>query len=127
MAKMRKWRRHTVEFKKQAVERMRVCGNIRELARELEIQQKLLYTWKYQLEGRPEPSHANLAITPEERIQKRFQEEITRLKSALADKTVEADFLKRALRKVNEAQPTPRSGEPASTTSSNRGSSSKAR
>ena len=127
MAKMRKWRRHTVEFKRQAVERMKVAENIRELARELEIQQKLLYTWKYQLEGRPEPRHANLAIDAEERKEKKFQDEITRLKSALADKTLEVDFLKSALLKVKEAQQIVKSGEPASTTPSSRGSRSKAR
>jgi len=46
MAKKAKWRRHTVEFKRQAVERMKTCQNIAELARELDIQRKLLYTWK---------------------------------------------------------------------------------
>ena len=54
MAKKAKWRRHTVEFKRQAVERMKTCDNVRGLARELGVQQKLLYTWKYQFEGRPE-------------------------------------------------------------------------
>lgn len=127
MAEMRKWRRHTVEFKRQAVERMKVADNVRELARELGIQQKLLYTWKYQLEGRPEPRHANLAIDVEERKEKKVQEEILRLKSALADKTLEVDFLKSALLKVEEARQTSKSGEPASTKPSSRGSSSKAR
>ena len=59
MGKMRKWRRHTLEFKKRVVERMKTCENIEALARELNIQRKLLYTWEYQLEGRPEPRHAN--------------------------------------------------------------------
>jgi len=53
---------HTLEFKRQAVERMKTCQNIHALARELKIQRKLLYTWKYQF-GRPEPRHANLGIT----------------------------------------------------------------
>jgi len=48
-----KVRRHTVEFKRQVVERMKTCENIGALARELKLQRKLLYTWKYQLEGRP--------------------------------------------------------------------------
>src|SRR2546430_2006278 len=78
MAKMAKWRRHSVEFKRQAVERMKTCPNIRELARELNIQQKLLYTRKYQFEGRPEPRHANLGITAEDRKEKRLQEEIAK-------------------------------------------------
>ena len=60
MAKMAKWRRHTVEFKRQAVERMKACENIHGLARELKVKRKLLYTWKHQIEGRPEPRHANL-------------------------------------------------------------------
>jgi transposase-like protein len=127
MAKMRKWRRHTVEFKRQAVERMKVSENIVALARELGIQQKLLYTWKYQLEGRPEPRHANLGITVEDRKDKHHREEVTRLKSALADKALEVDFLESALLKVKEAQQTARSGGPASTKPSNRGSQSKAR
>src|SRR5687767_16026919 len=89
MARMAKWRRHTVEFKRQVVERMKTCENIEALARELKIQRKLLYTWKYQLAGRPEPRHANLAITAEERRDKQLREEITKLKSALAEKTLE--------------------------------------
>jgi transposase-like protein len=56
---MAKWRRHKREFKRQAVERMKTSGNIHELARELDIERKLLYTWKYQFEGRPEPRHAS--------------------------------------------------------------------
>jgi len=34
---MTKWRRHSREFKQQAVERMKSCDNIQELARELDI------------------------------------------------------------------------------------------
>jgi transposase-like protein len=74
MAKMAKWRRHTLEFKRQAVERMKTCENIGELARELKIERKLLYTWKYQLEGRPEPRHANLGITAEDRKERQLRE-----------------------------------------------------
>src|ERR1035441_7370165 len=81
MAKKTKWRRHTVEFKRQVVERMKTCENIEGLARELNLQRKLLYTWKYQLEGRPEPRHANLATTAEERKEKHLLEEIAKLKA----------------------------------------------
>ena len=72
MAKMAKWRRQTVEFKRQVVERMKTCENIGALARELKLQRKLLYTWKYQFEGRPEPRHANLGITAEDRKDKQL-------------------------------------------------------
>jgi transposase-like protein len=104
MAKKAKWRRHTVEFKRQVVERMKTCENIEELARELKLQRKLLYTWKYQLEGRPEPRHANLATTAEERKEKHLLDEIAKLKAALAEKTLENDFFANALLRIQEGR-----------------------
>jgi len=128
MAKMAKWRRHTVEFKRQVVERMKTCENIGALARELKLQRKLLYTWKYQFEGRPEPRNANLGITAEDRKEKQLRDEIAKLKSTLADKTLEIDFFRSALLKIKEGrQPSIAPGASASTTSSSRGRKSKAR
>ena len=127
-ARMAKWRRHSVEFKRQVVERMKTCENIGALARELKLERKLLYTWKYQLEGRPEPRHANLGRTAEERKDKQLRDEITKLKSALADKALENDFFESALLRIKEVrQQSLSSGASASTTSSSRGRKSKAR
>src|ERR1700683_3979573 len=121
MAKMAKWRRYTVEFKRQVVERMKTCENIHALARELKIERKLLYTWKYQFEGRPEPRHANLAKTAEQRKDKQLREEIAKLKSALADKTLENDFFKSALHRIKEGRrQRSEPGTSASTTQSGR-------
>ena len=113
MAKMAKWRRHTLEFKRQAVDRMKAAENIEALARELKIQRKLLYTWKYQFEGRPEPRHADLGIATEDRREKRLREENAKLKSALAHKVLEIEFFQRALLNIKEARPQP--GASAST------------
>jgi transposase-like protein len=127
MAKMAKWRRHTVEFKRQAVERMKTCQNIDKLARELKIQRKLLYTWKYQFEGRPEPRHANWGIAAEDRKEKQLREEIAKLKATLADKTLEIDFFRSAWLRVKERrQSKSTAGGWASTKPSGRGSRSKA-
>ena len=127
MARMRKWRRHTVEFKREAVDRMKDCENIEALARELKIERKLLYTWKWQFEGRPEPRHANLAKTAEERKEKELTDEIAKLKASLADKTLEIDFFRGALLRVEETrQKSTEAGGTASTTSSSRGRKSKA-
>ena len=127
MAKMAKWRRHTVEFKRQVVERMKTCENIHALARELKIQRKLLYTWKYQFEGRPEPRHANLGITAEDRKEKQLKDEITKLKAALGEKALEVDFFESALLRIKEVrQKIIKSGASASTRSSSRGRKSKA-
>jgi transposase-like protein len=127
MGKMARWRRHTEEFKREVVERMKTCENIEALARELKLQRKLLYTWKYQFEGRPEPRHANLGSTAEDRKDKQLREEIAKLKSALADKTLENDFFRSALLKIKEGrQQNIAAGATASTTSSSRGRKSKA-
>jgi transposase-like protein len=128
MAKMAKWRRHSVEFKRQVVERMKTCENIGALARELKLQRKLLYTWKYQLEGRPEPRHANLGIPAEDRKEKQLRDEIAKLKAALGEKALETDFFKSALLRVNEGrQRSTANGASASATPSGRGRKSKAR
>jgi transposase-like protein len=127
MGKVRRWRRHTAEFKQQVVERMKTCENIDGLARELKIQRKLLYTWKYQLEGRPEPRRANLQETAEERKEKQLRDEIARLKQALGQKAMEIDFFRSALLRVNQTRQTRSApGEPASTKPSGRGRKGKA-
>ena len=124
---MGQWRRHSLEFKKQAVERMRTCENIHELARELKIERKLLYTWKYQLEGDPAPRHANLATPAEARKDKQLRDELAKIKSALADKTLENDFFRSALRGIREVrQKNIAAGASASTSPSGRGRRSKA-
>jgi transposase-like protein len=127
MMKMRKWRRHTLDFKRQAVERMKTCENIEALAHELKVQRKLLYTWRYQFEGRPEPRHANYGITAEERKEKQLLDEVNQLKSVLAERVLENDFLKSALLRVRQSRR--QSGEPGVSTStppSERGRRSKA-
>jgi transposase-like protein len=112
---MGKWRRHKREFKRQAVERMKTCDNIQGLARELQLEPKLLYVWKHQFEGRPEPRHASFVETPEESTERKLREEIARLKQALADRSLEIDFFKGALRRIEEGRPSKSStGDPAS-------------
>ena len=123
---MRKWRRQSVEFKKQAVEKMRTCDNIAALARKLKIEKKLLCTWKWQLEGRPEPRHANLSETAEQRTDRRLREENQRLKAALADKSLELDFFKGAWRRIRDGRPNNTGSGATSTPKYRRGHNGKA-
>lgn len=98
---MGSWRRHSREFKQQAVERMKGCENIHALARELGVERKLLYTWKYQFEGRPEKNHANYSATaPRPTESERLKRENQELKQALGQKAAELDFFAAALRRV---------------------------
>ena len=111
---MGKWRRHSREFKQQAVERMKGCENIQELARELGLERKLLYTWKWQFEGRPERNHANYGEA-EDSVEARLRREIRELKEALGTKAAELDFFAAALRRVEREQATRARGGPGST------------
>jgi hypothetical protein len=80
---------------------MRTSDNVHELARELKIERKLLYTWKYQLEGRPEKNHANyLGHAAPDTVERRLRRENQELKAALGEKAAEADFFAAALRRV---------------------------
>ena len=126
MVKVRKWRRHTIEFKRQVVERMKTCQNIEALARELQIERKLLYTWKYQIEGRPEPRHSNLQESAEERTVRKLQRDVDQLKKALGQKALEIDFFKDALLRVEAHAEKSALGATASTKPSGRGRKGKA-
>jgi transposase-like protein len=113
---MGKWRRHSQEFKQQAVERMKGCDNIHELASELGVERKLLYTWKWQFEGRPEKNHADYSGGNRvETVEDRLRRENRELKEALGQKAAELDFFVAALRRVNwDRQSNACNGDPAS-------------
>jgi transposase-like protein len=119
---MGKWRRHSREFKREAVERMKTSANIHELARELQVERKLLYSWKYQFEGRPEKDHSNYAgRAADETVENRLRRENKELKEALGQKAAELDFFAAALRRVNQQrQPSESSGGQPSTPKSTR-------
>jgi hypothetical protein len=92
------------------------------------LQRKLLYTWKYQFEGRPEPRNANLGITAEDRKETQLRQENTKLKSMVADQAVQIDFFRSALLKIKESRrQNTQPGASASTQSSVRERNSKAR
>src|SRR6266851_4968958 len=97
------WRRHSREFKLSVVERMKTSDNLHELARELGIQRKLMYTWKYQFEGRPEKNHASYAGSPApDTVEARLRRENKELKEVLGEKAAEADFFAAALRRLKK-------------------------
>ena len=96
------------------VERLKQSDNIVELAKELGIHRRMLYRWRDQLE----PVEKTAAAAPQSR-EARLRNEVNQLKRALAEKTLEVDFFKGALQKI-EARRQPRdvAGAKASTTKS---------
>ena len=87
-------KRATPEFKQQALERMQEARNLGLLAQELGISVRTLYRWKDSQLGRVKKVREPV---PRE---KRLENEIQRLKQSLADRSLEVDFFRGALQKV---------------------------
>ncbi|HEX8812550.1 MAG TPA: transposase [Terracidiphilus sp.] len=103
------------EFRRMAVERLKVCDNIVELSQELGIHRRLLYKWRDQFDPF-DPSEESPPGNSRESV---LRKEINQLKRVLVDKTLELDFFKGALQKVEaRRQKSGISGEKASTTKS---------
>jgi transposase-like protein len=97
-----------------AVERLKSCDNIVALSEELGVHRRLLYKWRDQLEpledGERPPANSR---------EGEWRRKVSQLKRLVADKTLEADFFKGALQKVEaRRQSKGNSGETASTTKS---------
>lgn len=106
---MRAYRRWTLEEKRQAVERMRICRH-EKLAAELGIPKRQLYYWRKQL------LHWDRLGEAGSSREEGLARENRRLKEALATKVVEADFLRGVLRRIEaRRRPSSGSGETAST------------
>jgi transposase-like protein len=99
-------------FRKMAMERLKTCRNVTELSSELGIHRTQLYKWRDQMEpvddGLDPPSNSH---------ERELRNEIRELKRVLGEKTLEADFFKGALQKVEaRRQSSSHSGAKASTT-----------
>jgi transposase-like protein len=93
----RKRKRYGPEFKRTAVARMRDCSNITDLTRELGIDRKMLYQWKWESEGRPtRQAQPTVRATSVESL----RTENARLKKLVAEKELELDFFAGALQKI---------------------------
>ena len=98
-------------FQQYAVARLKQCDNIIELAKELGVHRRLLYTWRDKLE----PAEGGEGPPPNSR-EATLRKEVSQLKRALADKTLEADFFAGALHTVKaRRQRSGNSGGTAST------------
>ena len=83
-----KRKRYSRKFQRMAVERMRTCESVDELARELGVRPRCLYKWRAKLETL-EPGEE--AARPSTHAAA-YRKENLRLKRLLAEKTLEVDF-----------------------------------
>jgi transposase-like protein len=91
--------RYPLEFRRMVVEQMNNCDNITALAQELGLERKLMYTWRAQLAEQGAADVGGSAGVVETR-EVQLERQVGQLKRALADKTLELDFFKGALQKV---------------------------
>jgi transposase-like protein len=108
-------KRYSRKFQRAAVDRMRTCESVDELAKDLGVTRRCLYKWRTKLE----------AVEPDEEASRpsthalAHRKEIFQLKRLLAEKAMEVDFLKGALQKVEaRRQRSNGFGEKASTNTS---------
>jgi transposase-like protein len=117
VAKKRRVGRYPKEFRRMAVERLKACDNIVELS-ELGVHRRLLYKWRDQFDPF-DPFDPSEESPPGNSRESTLRKEINQLKRVLVDKTMELDFFKGALQKVEaRRQKSGISGEKASTTKS---------
>ncbi len=106
--------KYPTAFRKMALERLKTCRNATELAAELGIHRTQLYKWREQIE--PVEDGPGPAATSRER---ELRGQLRQMKGLLADKTLEVDFFKGALQKIEaRRQSKGGSGGTASTTKS---------
>ena len=86
-------RKFTKEFRAEALRRLQGTGNVSELCRELGISRQLLHLWKQSAEKALEKG----SMSSEQR---RLRMENLQLKKALVRRTLEVDFFKTALQKI---------------------------
>jgi transposase len=110
-----KRKRYSRKFQRIAVERMRTCESVTELARELGVRPRCLYKWRAKLDLVEPGEESARASTHEGSYRKQVQQ----LKRLLGEKVMEVDFLKGALQKVEARRRANNGpGETASTTKS---------
>jgi transposase-like protein len=101
-------------FRKMALDRMKSCESVTALSEELGIHRTQLYKWRDLMEAVESKDGP-----PANSRERELRAEIRQLKRVLADKTLESDFFKGALQKVEaRRQSKGISGGKASTTKS---------
>jgi len=109
----RKWRKYSPEFRREAVEKMKMCANVTQLARELGIRRKWLYQWKDDAFNGPSAPGAEADSKDERRVKE--------LEALVARQSLELDFFKGALQRIEERRrKRDETSEPGSTSKSAR-------
>jgi transposase-like protein len=106
---------YSEEFRRMAVERLNTCDSIVALAKELGVHRRMLYKWRDRFAPPDERDARATAGAPPTAL----RQKVNQLERVLVDKTLEVDFFKGALHRVEaRRQLSGLSGVKASTTKS---------
>lgn len=94
MGQRSKYRKFTEAYRELAVRRLGECENVAELCREMGISRQLLYQWRERFEREEEK------LDPARARERQWRQRVAELKQALGEKTLEVDFFKGALQKI---------------------------
>ena len=112
---------YTLEFQLYAVERMKVSANISALAEELGIPRMRLYGWRKRLDPVAKSASYRASYTAADEEKVLLGQQLREVKQLLAEKTLEVDFFKGALQKIEaRRQKSATTGGTASTSKSGR-------
>jgi transposase len=99
-------------FRRMALERLKNCASVSALAEELGVHRTVLYHWQRQASEQGTDATASSPV-------RELRKQVRDLKRVLAEKTLEVDFFKGALQKIEaRREGSDSSGETASTTKS---------
>ncbi len=128
--KSKKRRTYSLDFKRQAIERMKACTSVTALAQELGIRRKWLYKWKHEFQEKKSSEGSSARTKSQDRCDKKIsklQKRIADLEQLSGRQALEIDFFRSALRRVEKSrQGTEISGGRASTVKSAAGCRRKA-
>jgi len=89
-----KWRKFSPEFRRDALEKMKTCVNVTQLARDLGIRRKWLYQWKDDAAGGKSTAPADVDPKGERKVKD--------LEALVARQSLELDFFKGAFERIEE-------------------------
>ena len=102
-----RWRKYSPAFRARALELLKSCSNVSELARELGIRRKWLYKWRNQARAKAARTDGDTKFpAPVEAVREPENEALRRriadLEGLVGRQTAEIDFFRNALRRVED-------------------------
>jgi transposase-like protein len=113
--------RHPDEIRSEAIRRVKSGERVAEVAQDLDVHTRLIYAWIAAAKRAQAGTVAKPRVQATEASYESLRRENQQLKQALANKTLEIDFFKGALQKIEaRRQGRDKSGDTASTPKSGR-------